>query len=131
MTFSLSLESIARLYIRMEFGLRTIIDRECHFDATTGADSCLIIIGNGFDRHHELATSYADYRNWLQDHDERVATDFESFAFAAESSKLKSNSGCKFSPIKEEVPRWSSLEESSSLNGMSFVMKRSSTRILI
>lgn len=88
MTFSLSLESIARLYIRMEFGLRTIIDRECLFDATTGADSCLIIIGNGFDRHHELETSYADYRNWLQDHDERVATDFESFAFALGAQRL-------------------------------------------
>lgn len=50
----------------MEFDLITNMDCERQFEATTGADSCLIIIGNGFDLHHGLATKYLDYRNWLK-----------------------------------------------------------------
>lgn len=88
------------------------MDREHLFEATTGADSCLIIIGNGFDLYHGLATKYLDYRNWLKNHDARVATDFESFVYAMDCSGRVSNSNCELSSIDGIDPRWSSLEES-------------------
>lgn len=68
----------------MEFDLITNMDRERHFEATTGADSCLTIIGNGFDLHHDLATKYSDYRDWLVGHDKQVIADFASFDYATE-----------------------------------------------
>lgn len=58
--FTSNLDAIKQLYFRMEFDLITNMDRERHFEATTGADSCLTIIGNGFDLHHDLATKYSD-----------------------------------------------------------------------
>lgn len=88
------------------------MDREHLFEATTGADSCLIIIGNGFDLYHGLATKFLDYRNWLKNHDARVATDFESFVYAMDCSGRVSNSNCELSSIDGIDPRWSSLEES-------------------
>ena len=96
----------------MEFDLITNMDCERHFEATTGADSCLIIIGNGFDLHHGLATNYLDYRYWLKNHDERVATDFESFVYAMDCFVRVSNSNCELSSIDGIEPRWSFLEQS-------------------
>ena len=75
-------------------------------------DGCLIIIGNGFDLHHGLATSYSNYHDWLLDHDEQVATDFETFGFAVECSDLEGSLGCIHGSAKGLDPRWSSLEES-------------------
>lgn len=75
-------------------------------------DGPLIIIGNGFDLHHGLATRYSDYRDWLLGHDERVVADFESFDYVTECLDRESSSYCKFGSIKEDDRRWSSLEES-------------------
>lgn len=51
-------------------------EQERCIGADYDADDCLIIIGNGFDLHHGLATRYSDYRDWLLGHDERVVADF-------------------------------------------------------
>lgn len=64
------------------------------------------------DLHHGLATRYSDYHDWLLGHDERVATDFESFDYATEYLVRESNPCCKPSSMKEDDRRWSSLEES-------------------
>lgn len=87
-------------------------EQERYFDADYDTDSCLIIIGNGFDLHHGLATRYSDYRDWLLGHDERVVVDFESFDYATERFNLESNLCCKSSSMEEGDRRWSSLEES-------------------
>ena len=88
------------------------IEQERHVGAGDDTDSCLIIIGNGFDLHHGLATSYSDYRDWLLGHDGQVVTDFESFDYATEYLDTKSILCCKSSSIEEDDRRWSSLEES-------------------
>ena len=88
------------------------IEQERYIDAEYDTDSCLIIIGNGFDLHHGLATSYSDYRDWLLGHDERVVADFESFEYATEYLNRVSSHGCKSGFTEEVDPRWSSLEES-------------------
>lgn len=66
------------------------IEQERYIGADYDADDCLIIIGNGFDLHHGLATRYSDYRDWLLGHDERVVADFESFDYAIECLDLDS-----------------------------------------
>lgn len=59
-------------------------EREIHNGADCDATRTLLIIGNGFDLYHDLATKYSDYRNWLVDHDKQVVTDFASFDYAKE-----------------------------------------------
>lgn len=88
------------------------IEQERCIGADYDTDSCLIIIGNGFDLYHGLSTSYSDYRDWLLDHDERVVADFESFDYATECLLHESSLSCKSSSMEEGDRRWSSLEES-------------------
>ena len=88
------------------------IEQRWRIGAECDAGSFLLIIGNGFNLHHGQATSYSDYRGWLLDHDEQVATDFETFGFAVESSNLEGSLGCIRGSAKGVDPRWSSLEES-------------------
>lgn len=88
------------------------IEQERCIGTDYDTDSCLIIIGNGFDLHHGLATSYSDYRDWLLVHDERVVADFESFDYATECLLHESSLCCKSSSMEEDDRRWSSLEES-------------------
>lgn len=88
------------------------IEQERCIGTDYDTDSCLIIIGNEFDLHHGLATSYSDYRDWLIVHDERVVADFESFDYATECLLHESSLCCKSSSMEEGDRRWSSLEES-------------------
>lgn len=88
------------------------IEQERCIGTDYDTDSCLIIIGNGFDLHHGLATSYSDYRDWLIVHDERVVADFESFDYVTECLLHESSLCCKSSSMEEGDRRWSSLEES-------------------
>lgn len=88
------------------------LEQGWRFGAEFDTDSCLLIIGNGFDLYHGLATGYSDYHDWLLGHDEQVATDFELFCFAAECPDLESGIGCIRGSAKGVDPRWSSLEES-------------------
>jgi len=88
------------------------IEQERCIGADYDTNSCLIIIGNGFDLYHGLSTSYSDYRDWLLDHDERVVADFESFDYATECLLHESSLSCKTSSMEEGDRRWSSLEES-------------------
>lgn len=88
------------------------IEQERCIGADNDTDSCLIIIGNGFDLYHGLSTSYSDYRDWLLDHDDRVVADFESFDYATECLLHESSLSCKSSSMEEGDRRWSSLEES-------------------
>lgn len=88
------------------------IEQECCIGTDYDTDSCLIIIGNGFDLYHGLSTSYSDYHDWLLDHDERVVADFESFDYATECLLHESSISCKSSSMEEGDRRWSSLEES-------------------
>ena len=57
---------------------------EIHNDADCDTTRNLLIIGNGFDLYHDLATKYSDYHDWLVGHDKQVVTDFASFDYAAE-----------------------------------------------
>lgn len=88
------------------------IEQERCIGADYDTDSCLIIIGNGFDLYHGLSTSYSDYRDWLLDHDEQVVADFESFDYATECLLHESSLSCQSSSMEEGDRRWSSLEES-------------------
>lgn len=88
------------------------IEQERCIGADYDTDSCLIIIGNGFNLYHGLSTSYSDYRDWLLDHDERVVADFESFDYATECLLHESSLSCQSSSMEEGDRRWSSLEES-------------------
>lgn len=88
------------------------IEQGWRIGAESDTGSCLLIIGNGFDLHHGLATGYSDYHDWLVDHDEQVATDFETFCFAAECSDLEGSLDYIRSSAKGVDPRWCSLEES-------------------
>lgn len=74
----MSLKSIALHYGRTS-GLMSSIEQGWRIGAESDTGSCLLIIGNGFDLHHGLATGYSDYHDWLVGHDEQVATDFETF----------------------------------------------------
>lgn len=87
------------------------IEQGWRIGAESDTGSCLLIIGNGFDLHHGLATGYSDYHDWLVDHDEQVATDFETFCFAAECSDLEGSLDYIRSSAKGVDPRWCSLEE--------------------
>lgn len=59
-------------------------EREIHNDADCDVTRALLIIGNGFDLYHELATHYSDYRDWLVGHDKQVVVDFVLFDYATE-----------------------------------------------
>lgn len=59
-------------------------EHEINNDADYDSTRTLLIIGNGFDLYHNLATKYSDYHNWLVGHDKQVVTDFASFDYAAE-----------------------------------------------
>lgn len=48
------------------------MERERRIGAGFDAAISLLIIGNGFDLHHGLATSYSDYHKWLKVHDKQV-----------------------------------------------------------
>ena len=37
----------------------------------------LYVIGNGFDIHHCINSSYSDFREWMQEEHPDVMTDFE------------------------------------------------------
>ncbi len=41
----------------------------------------LVIVGNGFDRFHNLPTCYKDYRDFLLSNHKQLVTDFENFPF--------------------------------------------------
>lgn len=88
------------------------IEQGWRIGAESDTGSCLLIIGNGFDLHHGLATGYSDYHDWLVDHDEQVATDFKTFCFAAECSDLEGSLDYIRSSAKGVDSRWCSLEES-------------------
>lgn len=87
-------------------------EREIRNGADCDATRTLLIIGNGFDLYHDLATKYSDYRDWLVVHDKQVVVDFASFDYATECLERESGPYCKFSSIEEDDRRWSSLEES-------------------
>lgn len=87
-------------------------EREIHNDVDCDATRTLLIIGNGFDLCHDLATKYSDYRNWLLDHDKHVVTEFELDDYATECPNRVSSLGCKTGSNDEHDHRWSSLEES-------------------
>ena len=72
----------------------------------------ILIIGNGFDLHHGLATSYSDYHKWLKVHDKQVVKDFDSFVYAVECSDFENSLDCTRGSAREDNPRWCSLEES-------------------
>lgn len=93
-------------------GLMGKCEQERCISTDYDTDSSLIILGNGFDLHHDLETSYSDYRKWLKVHDKQVVTDFDSFIYAVECSDFENSLGCMRGSAKEDNPRWSSLEES-------------------
>ena len=93
-------------------GLMGKCEQERCISTDYDTDSCLIIIGNGFDLHHGLETSYSSYRDWLLGHDERVVTDFELFDYATEGLDRERSLYSKPSSMEEGDRRWSSLEES-------------------
>lgn len=87
-------------------------EREIHNDADYDSTRTLLIIGNGFDLYHELATHYSDYHKWLKVHDKQVVKDFDSFAYAVECSDFENSLDCTRGSAREDNPRWCSLEES-------------------
>lgn len=87
-------------------------EREIHNDANCDVTRALLIIGNGFDLYHELATNYSDYRDWLVGHDKQVVKDFDSFVYAVECSDFENSLDCARGSAREDNPRWCSLEES-------------------
>lgn len=93
-------------------GLMGKCEQERCISTDYDTDSSLIFLGNGFDLHHDLETSYSDYRKWLKIHDKQVVTDFDSFIYAVECSDFENSLGCMRGSAKEDNPRWSSLEES-------------------
>lgn len=58
----------------------------------------LYIIGNGFDLHHGLQTSYRDYRNYLIKNKPNIAKDFECSKYLSEP---KDNMDSKWSELEE------------------------------
>lgn len=90
----------------------TRTEREIHNDADCDATRTLLIIGNGFDLHHGLATSYSDYHKWLKVHDKQVVKDFDSFVYAVECSDFENILDCTRGSSREDDLRWCSLEES-------------------
>lgn len=88
------------------------IEQERCIGADNDTDSCLIIIGNGFDLYHGLSTSYSDYRDWLVDHDKQVVTDFELDDYATKRLNRVKSLGRKSDSNDECYQLWSSLEES-------------------
>lgn len=88
------------------------IERRCCIGADFDTAISLLIIGNGFDLHHGLATSYSDYHKWLKVYDKQVVKDFDSFVYAVECSDFENSLDCTRGSIREDNPRWCSLEES-------------------
>ena len=88
------------------------IEQGWRIGAEFDAGTCLFIIGNGFDLHHGLGTSYSDYHKWLKVHDKQVVKDFDSFVYAVECSDFENSLDCTRSSAREDDHRWSSLEES-------------------
>ena len=88
------------------------IEQERCIGADYDTDSCLIIIGNGFDLYHGLETSYSNYHDWLVDHDKQVVTDFELDDYATKFLNRVNSLGCKSDSNDECDHLWSSLEES-------------------
>lgn len=88
------------------------MERERRIGAGFDAAISLLIIGNGFDLHHGLATSYSDYHKWLKVHDKQVVKDFDSFVYAVECSDFENSLDCTRGSAREDNPRWCSLEES-------------------
>lgn len=89
----------------------------------------LLIIGNGFDLHHGLATSYLDYHKRLKVHDKQVVKDFDSFVYAVECSILRKALTARAVSPEKTILDGVLLKNHSALNGTTFVMKRSTTRI--
>lgn len=88
------------------------IERRCCIGAGFDTAISLLIIGNGFDLHHGLATSYSDYHKWLKVHDKQVVKDFDSFVYALECSDFENSLDYTRGSAREDNPRWCSLEES-------------------
>lgn len=88
------------------------MERGCRIGAGFDTAISLLIIGNGFDLHHSLATSYSDYHKWLKVHDKQVVKDFDSFVYAVECSDFENSLDCTRGSAREDNPRWCSLEES-------------------
>lgn len=88
------------------------IEQERCISTDYETDSCLIIIGNGFDLHHDLETSYSNYHDWLVDHDKQVVTDFELDDYATKFLNRVNSLRCKSDSNDECDHLWSSLEES-------------------
>ena len=118
----MGLKSIA-LHYRRTSGLMCGIEQGRCIGAEYDAGSCLLIIGNGFDLHHDLSTGYSDYHDWLVDHDGQVATDFETFGFALECSDFEGSLGCIRGSVKGVDPRGTLLKNRSVLNEAIFVMR--------
>lgn len=62
----------------------------------------LYLIGNGFDLHHGLETSYYHYKKYLLSKSKSIVEEFESFEY--------------FMNVSEKEQLWSNLEESLTLN---------------
>ena len=106
-------------------------EHEIHIDADCDATRTLLIIGNGFDLYHDLATKYSDYRNWLVGHDKQVVKDFDSFVYAVECSDFENSLDCTRGSARKIILDGALLKNHSALNGTTFVMKLSITRIQI
>lgn len=66
--FRSGLKSIKHLYLGGHL-IMSNMERGCCIGAGFDTAISLLIIGNGFDLHHGLATSYSDYHKWLKVHD--------------------------------------------------------------
>ena len=80
------------------------MERERRIGAGFDTAISFLIIGNGFDLHHSIATSYSDYHKWLKVHDKQVVKDFDSFVYAVECSDLEDNLGCMRGSAGEDDP---------------------------
>lgn len=105
------------------------MEQGCHIGAGFDAAISLLIIGNGFDLHHGLATSYSEYHKWLKVHDKQVVKDFDSFVYAVECSDFRIALTARAVPPGKIILDGALLKNHSELNGTTFVMKRSITRI--
>lgn len=106
-------------------------ERRCCIGAGFDTAISLLIIGNGFDLHHGLATSYSDYHKWLKVHDRQVVKDFDSFVYAGDAPILRIALTARAVPPGKTILDGALLKNHSALNGTTYAMKRSITRIQI
>lgn len=107
------------------------MERERRIGAGFDAAISLLIIGNGFDLHHGLATSYSDYHKWLKVHDKQVVKDFDSLSIRWNAPISRIALTTRAVPPGKTILDGAFLKNHSALNGTTFVMKLSITRIQI